>query len=197
MKKGQVTIGRVARGRVAEGEIAREHMVKRGHMAKGQAAIEYFMNYGWALLILAIIMSIISFTGVFNPNYFIMEECYAGPLFTCRSQLVSGTPIEPTKLYMNISNNAGYTINLTNITFTFKDFGGIPIVVSALVNQNLNSGNSSIITAIFPAEIKKGVSKKIYMNISHYICAEEVNPSCTSDPDFLRSVSGRIVAQAN
>lgn len=57
---------------------------------KGQAAIEYMMNYGWAVLVLAIVMGAILFTGVFNPNYFVMEECYLGPALNCHAQLISG-----------------------------------------------------------------------------------------------------------
>ncbi len=157
---------------------------------KGQAAVEYLMNYGWAVLILAIIIGVIFFTRVFNPNYFVMEECYAGPSFGCQSQLISGVT---TKLAINISNRLSYPINLKSIKFTSENLG----TVSNITDINLSSGNSTVLSVIFPKETKKSATKKISMNISYYICAEEVNPACKLNSDFLRSLSGRIVAQAN
>ncbi|MCL4375616.1 LamG domain-containing protein [Candidatus Marsarchaeota archaeon] len=38
-------------------------------MAKLQSAIEYLMTYGWAILIIVIVLSILFYLNVFNPNF--------------------------------------------------------------------------------------------------------------------------------
>ena len=40
------------------------------HSTRTQSAMEYLMTYGWALLIIAIVMTVFFQLGIFNPFYF-------------------------------------------------------------------------------------------------------------------------------
>ncbi|MFA6036007.1 MAG: hypothetical protein WC759_03545 [Candidatus Micrarchaeia archaeon] len=42
---------------------------------KGQAAIEFLTTYGWALLVIAIVLVALSWLGVFSPQNIIQEHC--------------------------------------------------------------------------------------------------------------------------
>ena len=49
-------------------EDAEKHMPQK--RLKSQSAMEYLMTYGWAILIIAVVLGALFFLGVFNPNNF-------------------------------------------------------------------------------------------------------------------------------
>ncbi len=159
--------------------------------AKGQAAMEYLATYGWALLILAIVIAAILATGVFNPNYVVIEECYLGPSFKCHAQVA--VQASQTQVYMNLTNRIGYPVKVKSISFSSE---GLGTAVEDLGAQ-FNASDSRVFDIAFSTAAPKNSVKKILMNITYYICAEEVNPSCAESSSLLRTVSGRIVARVS
>ena len=69
-------------------------MGKRG--SKAQAAMEFFLTYGWAILIVTIAIAALVYTNVFNPTQVISERCVIrtdSGLFCQDSNAVVGTGI--------------------------------------------------------------------------------------------------------
>lgn len=166
--------------------------------SKGQSTLEYLMNYSWAFLILAIVLAAILATGAFNPNYYVMEECYLGASFRCLSALVEG-PSGSFSLSINITNTLGYPVKLKTINLAVSEDDGSTVFKSydftntTLANTYSYLTEPPIALALYP--VSPGTVKKISMNLSYYICAEEVNPGCNPDSSTLRTVSGRIITQ--
>jgi len=50
---------------------------------KSQAAMEFLMTYGWALLVVIIVIAALAVFGLLNPNRFLPEKCEFGPGITC------------------------------------------------------------------------------------------------------------------
>lgn len=50
---------------------------------KAQSAIEYLTTYGWAILVMAVILSALFVLGVFNPGSFAGQECLLQAGFSC------------------------------------------------------------------------------------------------------------------
>lgn len=73
---------------------------------KGQAAMEYLMTYGWALIILVVVIGVLFSMGVFNPQNYMSEECSFQPSLPCKGATLtkSGT----LKVYM--TNGLGYKV---------------------------------------------------------------------------------------
>lgn len=162
--------------------------MNKGKVSKGQAALEYLMNYGWAILVLAIVIGAIFATGVFNPNYLVVEECYLSSSFKCNSYLTN-TGL----LHLNLTNTLGYPVKIKSVSFS-ADEGATNI--SQNMGIKLNNTDSLYrqferVTA--PAQI--GTVKKIKISLNYYICAEEVNLPCEENIQFLRNITGRIVTQ--
>ena len=44
-------------------------------MKKGQAAMEFLMTYGWAILVVLIAIGALAYFGVLNPEKFLPEKC--------------------------------------------------------------------------------------------------------------------------
>ncbi len=62
-------------------------MVKK----RGQAAMEFLMTYGWALLVVLVAIGALAFFGVLNPAKFLPETCTITPGISCNDFLVNTT----------------------------------------------------------------------------------------------------------
>ncbi len=56
---------------------------KRMVQKRGQAAMEFLMTYGWALLVVLIAIGALAFFGVLNPSRFLPNSCTLAPGFSC------------------------------------------------------------------------------------------------------------------
>jgi uncharacterized protein (UPF0333 family) len=82
---------------------------------KSQAAMEFLMTYGWALLVVLIVIAALAFFGLLNPSRFLPEKCEIAPGVTCMdfnaqtSQAVStGTATDLITILLN--NGLGQTM---------------------------------------------------------------------------------------
>ena len=77
---------------------------------KSQAAMEFLMTYGWAILVVLAAIAALAYFGVLSPEKFLPEKCILQPGIACVSHKV-----EPTKVTLVISNGLGRTITITSI----------------------------------------------------------------------------------
>lgn len=92
---------------------------------KGQAALEYLMTYGWAILVLVAIVSALFALGVFSPSNFVSEECNFQPDFTCSHFILFlNKTATNTVLQVTFHNGLGYPINITTANFTMGGMTG-------------------------------------------------------------------------
>lgn len=50
---------------------------------KAQAALEFLMTYGWALLVILVMVGAFAYLGVTDPQQFIQDKCTLSPGFDC------------------------------------------------------------------------------------------------------------------
>ena len=70
---------------------------------KGQAAMEFLMTYGWAILAAIIVIGVLAYFGVFSPGKYAPNTCVVSAPFYCNAYnaiAASGVTIE-------IKNNGG------------------------------------------------------------------------------------------
>ncbi len=70
---------------------------------KGQAAMEFLMSYGWAILVVIAAIAALAYFGVLSPDRFLPEKCDLPPGVACLDHRYSGTAIE-----MAIQNAMGF-----------------------------------------------------------------------------------------
>ncbi len=83
---------------------------------KGQAALEFLMTYGWAILVVLAAIAALAYFGVLSPNKFLPERCIieAGSGLSCPDHSVSGNNIT-----LQIQNGAGF--DMSNFTISLSD----------------------------------------------------------------------------
>src|SRR3989344_5713936 len=83
---------------------------------QGQAAIEFLMTYGWAILVVLIAITALAYFGVLNPSRFLPESCIIGPGFSCDEFKVSTVD----GITLVLRNSLGS--QLTEVSVIIKDY---------------------------------------------------------------------------
>ncbi|MCL4380647.1 hypothetical protein M1141_00005, partial [Candidatus Marsarchaeota archaeon] len=60
--------------------------------------MEYLMTYGWAILIIAVILAALDLLGVFNGSAFIGSSCLSTPGYLCSSPVMAVNTTGPNLL---------------------------------------------------------------------------------------------------
>jgi len=110
---------------------------------KAQAAMEFLMTYGWAILVVLAAIAALAYFGVLSPEKFLPEKCVLEPGLACISQKV-----EPTQVTLVLSNGKGRTIIVDSI-----DVGGC----SGTFSEVMSSGTDH--KFVIGGTCNNGVSK--------------------------------------
>jgi hypothetical protein len=83
---------------------------------KGQGALEFLMTYGWAFLVILIMIGALAYFGILNPKQFLPDRCSFGSEIQCRDYWLNESEVK-----MKLVNNVGSTIEIINITASTPD----------------------------------------------------------------------------
>ncbi len=84
---------------------------------KAQAAMEFLMTYGWALLVVIIAVGVLAWLGIFNPNKYISDSCMVSSPLSCDEFVVkkNTASVSPNTIQLVIGNGAGDTISISKV----------------------------------------------------------------------------------
>ena len=157
---------------------------------KAQAAMEYLVTYGWALLILFIVVAYLLTSGAFSASSFAAQECVFQPDLPC-SPFVLYREGADTKLQFTVTNGLGFPINISSINYTATGIGasGRKIYSGTAPGGTIPLGTRFDLNQTFPGEPQPSTAdfRTIYVEMSYYNCK---NSPC-SGPYMT---SGRISA---
>jgi len=133
------------------------------HRTRAQSAMEYLMTYGWAILIIAVVLGALFALGVFNQSGLSANACVAPAGFYCENAIFyhgvvgSGSgSVVPGNIVLTVGQDTGaawqniffvfvpagtgYTSGLPNVNFATPPTG-----ISYAVG-NMNTGSSTQVT---------------------------------------------------
>ena len=77
---------------------------------KAQAAMEFLMTYGWAILVVLVVIGALAYFGVLSPKKLLPDKCLFGPgIGTCNDYMATGTT-----LTLELTNGFGETLTLVS-----------------------------------------------------------------------------------
>ena len=154
---------------------------------KSQAALEFLTTYGWAFLVILIMISTLAYFGLLKPSKVLPDRCNFGAEFSCLD----------------------YKINSTGLKIKLKSSIGDPIIVPDLISLSTEStipfscpsqqNSSSLLTGWKTGEVKDiqwegcnsaaaglivGEKGKVLLTLRYY--------SVTSGPSYTREAQGEI-----
>ena len=105
---------------------------------KGQAAMEFLMTYGWAILAAIIVIAVLAI--YFNPSSIVSTQTIIGtPFYSI------GTTLSTTQVQVEIKNNGGVDVTISDATLTFSQPSGATCTVLDAGSGILTSGSSVIL----------------------------------------------------
>ncbi len=81
---------------------------------KSQAALEFLTTYGWAFLIIIIMIGALAYFGILSPSRLLPSRCNFGSEFQCLDHQIDATN---SKIRFRLKNNLGEAVAITSITF--------------------------------------------------------------------------------
>ena len=76
---------------------------------KSQAAMEFLMTYGWAILVVLAAIAALAYFGVLSPAKFLPDKCVLDPGIFCKGYKVESSQI--TLILSNIVDGRSITVN--------------------------------------------------------------------------------------
>lgn len=88
---------------------------------KSQAALEFLVTYGWALLAVLVTVGVLIYFGIFNTSRYVDDKCNFGKQIVCEDYLLQSNG----NLSLRLRNNFGVSINITRMTIrsNYNDAG--------------------------------------------------------------------------
>lgn len=122
---------------------------KRLFMSKSQAAIDFIMTYGWAIMMVLVAIGALAYFGVLDLDKIVGEKCVLPPGITCLDHLASANPNDMA-FALTLKNNLGYDIkDVSVIVSTCTGVSSQAILRNGQINTFTPSGCPLISTQRF------------------------------------------------
>lgn len=83
---------------------------------KGQAAVEFLMTYGWAILAAVIAIGVLAYFGVFSPGKYVTDSAIVtAPFYVNAQNIQADTGSGSSGVVLELRNNGGENLNVTSI----------------------------------------------------------------------------------
>ncbi len=121
---------------------------------KAQAAMEFLMTYGWAILVVLIVIGALAYFGVLNPQQFLPKKCQFGQGIVCQDHKLTIN-----NLRVRLNNALGSDIKIKGLSFV-ADNGLISCVDSTLDNTTSSGATVDITIGCPTSSVSVGVRLK-------------------------------------
>ena len=164
--------------------------IKKSRVKNGQSAFEFITTYGWAILILAVVIALLYyFIGI--PSTSVPSKCQF--LFGSNCQGIIATSMaSSTKMTMIITNAQNYPIFNPLIKVATDSYGNLSAACLP-ANALVNPGSEIICNVTIPEKISPGttITGTIYLNIT--ACPSGNIKNC--QPEQLQTYKGNIITR--
>jgi hypothetical protein len=143
---------------------------------KAQAALEFLTTYGWAILVILVMIGALAYFGVLNPKNILPDKCLLSTGLTCKDFQIQDAGAT-FNVRISIENNLGQSIQMfstadrNNVTVAYQ--GGTPVActpdgIGAGTAYTLSSGQTQAYTCTgFSPNPGKGQKLKVAIAISY------------------------------
>lgn len=143
---------------------------------RGQAAMEFLMTYGWAILAAVIVIAVLASFGVFSPSKYVPTSCaLSAPLGCEKSQVAASATTGEVSIV--VRNGAGDAITLDSVTI--ENCGTNTTALS------MTDGETSVITIPCTGGLTAGAKINENMNAMY----------TPSDGDLSMRSSGSVTVE--
>jgi len=157
-------------------------------LRKGQAALEFLTTYGWAFLVILIMIGTLAYFGILRPSRLLPDRCNFGPEVDCQDfQITHGDGTDGT-IKVKLKNNVGELINIDSMSVSTESVTelictGGPDITSVwpagdIRDFTFSTCNSAAVGAVLGEKSKVAITLKYY--------------AVRSGPGFMHNVNGEV-----
>lgn len=158
---------------------------------KAQAAMEYLVTYGWALLALLVVLVALVSSGIFSASHFISDECSFQPNLACSPFILYSSESSST-LQFYVQNGLGFPVKFVAVNATLASGGASPS--PSFSSGIIKDGEKLNVSATF-APLPRGSQQALYVQLYYVNCLSSADPAACTDASGSYVASGRIVAK--
>jgi hypothetical protein len=89
---------------------------------RAQSALEFLTTYGWAFLVILIMIGALAYFGVLNPTRYLPERCSVDVGFECTEFALVRTDANTVTVNAYLKNNLAETIQISAVTLSNVEF---------------------------------------------------------------------------
>ena len=151
---------------------------------KSQAALEFLMTYGWAILVVLVAVGALAYFGVLNPDKFLPAKCALSAGIGCIDHRVQGTAGAGGVglVTVSLTNSLGYDIN--TVVVGAGGCGNYPGSAGSTGVAILTNGQNQLYTIPCSAQLT-GSKYNAQLNVSYI----------TTDTGIAHNNQGQIVTR--
>ena len=82
------------------------------NLKRAQAALEFLTTYGWAFLVILVMIGTLAYFGILNPSKVLPNRCTFGAEFQCLDYQLKTDAVK-----LRLKNSVGEAITITSIVF--------------------------------------------------------------------------------
>ena len=157
--------------------------LKGGNMRtnrKGQAAMEFLMTYGWAILAAIVVIAVLAI--YFRPSTLVSGSTFVTAPFYALASAVSTTTVQ-----LEIKNNGGETYTTTDFDISIKSPTGETCIGNAAGVGSLSAGNTQVLS-IDGCSLEAGASFNADVTITYIKTGSSLQQKSTG------TISGSVSA---
>lgn len=131
-------------------------------MKKAQGALEFLMTYGWAFLVILIMIGALASFGVLNPSKFLPDKCQFGTEISCkRGEFIINNDVANT-IVAKIVNNFGYNVKIydAKVTSDVSVFSNVNCITIGIEKAPESAGQEALFYNINNPDPANAVSWK-------------------------------------
>ena len=159
---------------------------------KAQSAMEYLMTYGWAILIVAVVLGALYSLGVFNGAAFLGTSCIAASGFYCTNPTLSTGGV----LTVTIGQATGTTFNNTYLYFVPSGTNFSTLDPSTSIGT-LNSGQQVTVNIPLPVGSPYPAAYTLGTPLSGYLYLQFTDIYGTTEVNKIATVLTKVTATSS
>ncbi len=132
---------------------------------KAQAAMEFLMTYGWAILVVLVVIGALAYFGILSPTALLPEKCFLPIGLDCEQHKVTETTAD-----FQIRNGLGDSITVTHFWLEDND-GALACgddTGAAFVDLTMANGQNKAISLAGCSNGVAGEKTKFSINMVYY-----------------------------
>ncbi|MEK6947340.1 MAG: hypothetical protein AABX32_07075 [Nanoarchaeota archaeon] len=154
-----------------------------------QAALEFLTTYGWAILVILVMVGTLAYFGVLSPGRVLPSRCAFGAEFTCIDYQLKGDEVR-----VKLKNSVGVPVEIAAGGVSLAKEDGTTITCAVYPSTALSrwrSGNTTdfVWTSCASTGLISGEKGKVLISVEYY-------PSASTS-DYTKLIQGEIYSTVN